>query len=114
MRKKNSSTQPSVDVSAKSEATNAIADQPTSSFITSLGARLRHNTLWMPIALAFIASLVTLANDFACDDKAQIAGNALIKSLANIPAAFTSGAWRFAPFEVTAISQSYYRPMFSV
>ena len=69
--------------------------------------------MWIPIALALAASLVTLASDFACDDAAQITGNALLKSFANLPAAFTSAAWRFAPFEVTTISQSYYRPLFS-
>lgn len=82
--------------------------------MASFGARLRHKQLWMPIALALLVSLVTLANDFACDDQPQIAGNALVKSLANLPAAFTPGAWRFAPFEITAVSQSYYRPLFSV
>ncbi|MEN3336215.1 MAG: protein O-mannosyl-transferase [Blastocatellia bacterium] len=116
MRKKNSSAQPSgaLDVSATSAAASALEDQPPSSFIKRLGATLRRHTLWIPIALALVASLITLANDFACDDAPQIVNNALIKSLANLPAAFTSRAWRFAPFEVTTISQSYYRPLFSV
>ena len=116
MRKKNSSAQSSgaVAVSTKPAASNEVEDQPTSSLINDLVATLRRYTMWIPIALALVASLVTLANDFACDDATQITGNALLKSLANLPAAFTSAAWRFAPFEVTAISQSYYRPLFSI
>jgi tetratricopeptide (TPR) repeat protein len=115
MRKKNSSAQRSgaVDVLANSATASATEDQPPASFINRLGTYLRRDMLWLPVALALLASLITLANDFACDDAAQIVSNALIKSLANLPAAFTSGAWRFAPFEVTAISQSYYRPLFS-
>jgi protein O-mannosyl-transferase len=115
MRKKNSSAQSSgaVAVSTKPVASDEVDDQPPSSLINNMVATLRRSTLWIPIALALIASLVTLANDFACDDATQITGNALLKSLANLPAAFTSAAWRYAPFEVTAISQSYYRPLFS-
>lgn len=116
MRKKNSSAQHSgaLDVSATSAAASTVKDQPPSAFVNRLGATLRRSTVWIPIVLALAASLITLANDFACDDTPQVVNNALIKSLANLPAAFTSRAWRFAPFEVTAISQSYYRPLFSV
>jgi len=116
MRKKTSPAQDSgaVDVLAASTAASAVEDQPPASFIATLSAYLRRSRLWIPIALALAASLVTLANDFACDDGSQVVNNALIKSLANLPAAFTAGAWRFAPFEVTAISQSYYRPLFNV
>lgn len=120
MRKKNSSAQRSVDVSVKTAATHTVEDQPASSRLNDLGARLRRSVLWIPVALALAASLVSLANDFACDDQPQVVGNALIKSLANLPAAFTSGAWRFASGrggvlqEVASISQSYYRPLFNV
>src|ERR1043165_5535072 len=116
MRKKNSSAQSSgaVAVSTKPVAPDDVNDQPPASLINNLIATLRRSTMWIPIMLALAASLVTLASDFACDDAAQITSNALLKSFANLPAAFTSAAWRFAPFEVTAISQSYYRPLFSV
>jgi protein O-mannosyl-transferase len=116
MRKKNSSAQDSgaVDVLAPSTAAGPVEDQPPAPFIATLSAYVRRSRLWIPVALALVASLVTLANDFACDDGAQIVNNALIKKLVNLPAVFTPGAWRFAPFEVTAISQSYYRPLFNV
>lgn len=116
MRKKNSAAQDSgaVDVLAPSTAASTVDDQPPAPFINTLSAYVRRSRLWIPVALALVASLVTLANDFACDDGSQIVNNALIKRLANLPAVFTPGAWRFAPFEVTAISQSYYRPLFNV
>src|SRR6266496_4641306 len=70
--------------------------------------------MWIPIALALVASLITMANEFPCDDAQQVINNAIIKSPANLPSAFTSGAWRFAPFEVASISQSYYHPLYNV
>jgi protein O-mannosyl-transferase len=111
MRKKNSSVQASDAVGVSAKSARALARQPSS---PDLKSALRRHAVWLPVALALVASLVTLANGFACDDSAQIANNGLIKSLANVPAAFTSRAWQFAPPEVSALSQSYYRPLFNV
>src|SRR5438132_12031523 len=113
MRKKNSYAQASdaVGVSAK-PAAHTAADPPAHS-PAKLASFARH-AVWLAVILALAASLVTLANDFACDDVQQIINNGLVKNLANAPAAFTTSAWQFAPAEVSAISQSYYRPLFNV
>ncbi|HEY9231282.1 MAG TPA: tetratricopeptide repeat protein, partial [Blastocatellia bacterium] len=98
---------------AKSAAARAPEAAPSLSFINRLTAHLRPGVAWIPVALAMVASLVTLFNEFACDDAIQITDNPLIKSLANLPAAFTSSVWQFAPAEITGVSQSYYRPLFN-
>src|SRR5512138_579166 len=102
MRKTNSSAQASdaIGVSATS-ADRAAADRP------SPAGRVRRHAIWLPVILALAASLVTLANNFACDDVQQIVNNGLIKSLTNVPTAFTSSAWQFAPPDVGNISPSY-------
>jgi tetratricopeptide (TPR) repeat protein len=114
MRKKNSSAQASdaVSVSANSAA-RAVTDQPSRSPI-ELTSWVRRYAVWLPVALALLASLVTLANDFACDDIQQIVNNGLIKSLTNLTTVFTSSAWQFAPADIGSISQAYYRPLFNV
>src|SRR5947207_2272690 len=115
MRKKNPPVRRSgaAGVSAKSAAAGAPEAAPSPSFINRLTAHLRPGVAWIPVALAMVASLVTLFNEFACDDATQITDNPLIKSLANLPAAFTSSVWQFAPAEITGVSQSYYRPLFN-
>jgi protein O-mannosyl-transferase len=115
MRKKISSVQSpgAAGVSAKLAAAGALKDQPSASLINRWSAHLRPSIIWIPVALALLGSAVTLANDFACDDGPQVVNNLLIKSLANLPADFTASAWRYALSDITGISQSYYRPLFS-
>ncbi|HKQ04310.1 MAG TPA: tetratricopeptide repeat protein [Blastocatellia bacterium] len=115
MQKKNPSARRSgaAGVSAKSAAARAPEAPPPLSFINRLRTSPRPLLVWLPLALALLASLVALANDFACDDAPQILKNPLLKSLTNLPAAFTAGVWRFAPPDIAAVTQSYYRPLFN-
>ncbi|HJQ26785.1 MAG TPA: tetratricopeptide repeat protein [Blastocatellia bacterium] len=115
MQKKNPPARRSgaAGVSAKSAAAHAAEDQPLASFLNHLRVRLRPSRAWIPAGLAVVASLITLLNDFACDDVKQITDNRLIKSLANLPAAFTARIWQFAPSDISGVSQSYYRPLFN-
>src|SRR5437868_11819834 len=115
MQKKNPSARRSgaAGVSAKSAAARAPEAPPSLSLINRLRPSLRPTVAWIPPALALLASLMALANDFACDDAPQILKNPLLKSLANLPAAFTAGGGRVAPARIARITQSYYRPLFS-
>src|SRR5512138_680346 len=107
MRKKNSSAQAADAVGASEKsAARAAADKPSLSPVKGTSFVSRH-AVWLPVLLALAASLVTLANNFACDDVQQVINNGLIKSLTNVPTAFTSSAWQFAPPDVGNISPSY-------
>jgi tetratricopeptide (TPR) repeat protein len=69
---------------------------------------------WLiPPLLAVLGSINTLRNGFVHDDSKQVVGNALIRSLGNIPAAFTSSVWSFAGMSVEFALDTYYRPLFS-
>lgn len=67
-----------------------------------------------PGVLALLTSLNTLWNNFAADDTQQVLGNVFIKSMRNLPLAFTSSVWSFVSLDIGMTAQPYYRPMFSV
>jgi tetratricopeptide (TPR) repeat protein len=69
---------------------------------------------WLvPPLLAFMASVNSLRNGFVHDDGKQVLGNAMIKSLGNLTAAFTTSVWSFAGQSVEFAWDTYYRPLFS-
>ena len=68
----------------------------------------------IPAVLALITSINTLWNDFATDDAQQVLNNVFIKSMGNLPLAFTSSVWSFVNLDISMVAQPYYRPMFSV
>jgi hypothetical protein len=113
MRKKNSYAQASDAVGVPANSAAHAADAQARTAPAGLAGLARY-AVWLPVILALAASLITLANNFACDDVQQITNNGLVKSLANARAAFTTSTWQFAPAEVSAISQSYYRPLFNL
>ncbi|MFY9557858.1 MAG: tetratricopeptide repeat protein [Blastocatellia bacterium] len=65
-----------------------------------------------PPAMALIASINTLFNGFASDDQQQVLNNAFIKSFDNLPVAFTTSVWAFAP-DIVFTVDSYFRPVFN-
>jgi protein O-mannosyl-transferase len=67
----------------------------------------------IPIGLALVVSINTLWNDFASDDERQVLNNEFIKTLANIPHAFTSSVWAFMGGDIVFTADSYFRPMFT-
>jgi tetratricopeptide (TPR) repeat protein len=64
----------------------------------------------VPAALAFLVPLGGLRNGFAYDDK-DIISNGLIKSLGNLPLAFTSAAWAFFRDDLVLALSVFYRPI---
>lgn len=68
----------------------------------------------IPGVLALLTSLNALWNGFASDDTQQVLGNVFIKSMRNLPLAFTSSVWSFVNLDISMTAQPYYRPMFSV
>jgi Tfp pilus assembly protein PilF len=68
----------------------------------------------IPVAVALAASLNCLANGFAADDLQQVLGSSAIRSLWNLPYAFTSSVWTFSSDNVVFTTDKYYRPLFSV
>lgn len=68
----------------------------------------------VPVAIAILASINTLWNDFASDDMLQILRNALIKDMSNLPLAFTTSVWSYATDDIIVATDSYYRPLFMV
>jgi len=68
----------------------------------------------IPVALALLVNLNTLWNGFAIDDQQQIVNNTFIRSLRNLPQAFTSSVWTFGSSDVVFTAAPYYRPLFNV
>jgi len=85
------------------------ADHPAQS---SASPKWRNAYLLIPVAIAILASINTLWNDFASDDLLQIIRNSLIKDLSNLPLAFTTSVWSYATEDIIIATDSYYRPLF--
>ena len=64
-------------------------------------------------ALALIATINTLWNDFASDDLAQVLNNEFIKDFSNVPLAFTGSVWSFMTDIIFSVDL-YYRPIFNL
>ncbi|MEK6406419.1 MAG: glycosyltransferase family 39 protein [Acidobacteriota bacterium] len=75
--------------------------------------------VWRPIyalippLLALITSINSLRNGFAFDDEQQLLRNEFIKSLANLPGAFTTSVWSFMGDTASLDPDAYYRPLFT-
>jgi len=80
---------------------------------TALAGRWRGVFAFVPVIIAFITSINSLWNHFASDDLDQILGNAFIKQLGNLPAAFTSSVWSFTAADLVFSVDPYFRPIFS-
>jgi tetratricopeptide (TPR) repeat protein len=63
---------------------------------------------------ALLTSINTLSNGYASDDAHQVVGNAFVKSVANLPYAFTTSVWSFATDDIVFAVDSYYRPLFNI
>jgi tetratricopeptide (TPR) repeat protein len=68
----------------------------------------------IPSLLAFISTISSLSNGFVSDDTYQVVRNAFVRSLANLPYAFTTSVWSFAADDVVFSIDPYYRPLFNV
>lgn len=72
---------------------------------------------WKPIVgvllLTFLAYANTLQNDWAYDDWFQVARNAQVTSLSNIPKTFTQSVWQFLDESSRQPAGLYYRPIFN-
>ncbi|HWO00598.1 MAG TPA: glycosyltransferase family 39 protein, partial [Blastocatellia bacterium] len=67
----------------------------------------------IPVGLALLVSINTLWNSFASDDERQVLNNEFIKTLANLPHAFTSSVWAFMGGDIVFTADSYFRPLFT-
>lgn len=78
-----------------------------------------HLVNWRPIyalippLLALLTSINSLRNGFAFDDEQQLLRNEFIKSLANLPDAFTTSVWSFMGDTASLDPDAYYRPLFT-
>lgn len=72
---------------------------------------------WKPVLgillLTFLAYANTLQNDWAYDDWFQVARNAQVTSLSNIPKTFTQSVWQFLDESSRQPAGLYYRPIFN-
>jgi 4-amino-4-deoxy-L-arabinose transferase-like glycosyltransferase len=68
----------------------------------------------IPGLFALLTSINTLSNGYASDDAHQVIGNAFVKSVANLPYAFTTSVWSFATDDIVFAVDSYYRPLFNI
>src|SRR5262245_42454155 len=73
--------------------------------------------LWL-VVFCFIAYVNGLAGEFVWDDQVQLFRNANIRTVDNIPRAFTSSLWSFMysqdPAADNRVYDRYYRPMQTV
>ena len=67
----------------------------------------------IPVTLSILVSINSLWNDFASDDERQVLNNEFIKTLANLPKAFTSSVWAFMGGDIVFTADSYFRPLFT-
>lgn len=76
-------------------------------------SRTRRRALYslIPTALALIASINTLWNQFAADDLEQVLNSSFIKHLSNLPAVFTRSVWAFGGSEIALTADMYFRPI---
>ncbi|HLG18013.1 MAG TPA: DUF805 domain-containing protein [Blastocatellia bacterium] len=80
----------------------------------------RNWILGLVLAATFLAFSNTLFHGFAYDDQTFILQNSLVRSLSNIPTAFTKELWFYRvlqdkdPNKESAPTTPYYRPMFAV
>jgi Flp pilus assembly protein TadD len=65
-----------------------------------------------PPLLAFLATVNTLWNGFATDDRSQVLANNFIKDVTNLPLAFTTSVWAFTN-DISFSVDNYYRPWFT-
>jgi protein O-mannosyl-transferase len=81
----------------------------------SIAARMPWRVLvpLIPVTLAILVSINSLWNDFASDDDRQVLNNEFIKTLANLPKAFTSSVWAFMGGDIVFTADSYFRPLFT-
>src|SRR6185503_15720462 len=70
------------------------------------------------IALCFVTYFNGLAGDFVWDDQVQLFRNTQIRSVDNIPRAFTTSLWSFMysqdPGQDNRVFDRYYRPVQTV
>lgn len=95
----------------QAEKTDTSARKAPSKFGEAL---TRYRCALIPTALAFLATVNTLWNEYASDDTQQVLNNVFIRDLSNLPLAFTSSVWSFVGIDIAMTAQSYYRPLFSV
>ncbi|HXG91765.1 MAG TPA: tetratricopeptide repeat protein [Blastocatellia bacterium] len=88
--------------------------QPDEAPEAAMPARWRGIYVLIPVALALVASINTLWNNFASDDTQQVLNNVFIKSFKNLSLAITSSVWSFVSFDINLTAQPYYRPLFSI
>lgn len=97
--------------------TNAVIETEPESIRTRLarnrGVRRGIYAL-VPVIIAVISSINSLWNYFASDDLQQVLGNPFIKSLSNLPAAFTTSVWSFTATDIVFTADFYFRPVFSI
>src|SRR6185503_20610538 len=97
--------------------TNAVIETEPESIRTRLarnrGVRRGIYAL-VPVIIAVISSINSLWNYFASDDLQQVLGNPFIKSLSNLPAAFTTSVWSFTATDIIFTADFYFRPVFSI
>jgi tetratricopeptide (TPR) repeat protein len=68
----------------------------------------------IPVAVSLLAGVNTLWNGFAVDDQQQVLNSTFIRSLSNLPLAFTSSVWSFGSSDIVFTADSYFRPLFNV
>src|SRR5215831_4526623 len=66
----------------------------------------------IPVLVALVSSINSLANGFVYDDGDQILNNRMIRSLGNLPMMFTTSVWAFMNNQNIGANDFYYRPVF--